>query len=123
VQLLLVLDGDPRSIPDPQAGTGVPQPRRSQLLLLLLGLGGSVELGSLDQVMDVSAYKCFNRCPALVRSKSKEKGKKNTCFELLVSSAPVLPSSPLRGRLLEASGRETSAATRALRTSNGYFII
>jgi hypothetical protein len=46
-----------------------------------LGLGGSVELGSLDQVMDVSAYRGFNRCPVLVCSKSKEKGKKNIYFK------------------------------------------
>jgi hypothetical protein len=39
-----------------------------------LGLSGSVELGALDQVMDVTAYRCFNRCPVLVCSKSKEKG-------------------------------------------------
>jgi hypothetical protein len=47
-----------------------------------LGLGGSVELGSLDQVMDVLAYRGFNRCPVLVCSKSKEKGKKNTYYKL-----------------------------------------
>jgi hypothetical protein len=57
-------------------------PPGSQLLLLLLGLEGSVELGSLDQVMDVSTYRGFNRCPALVCSKSKEGGKNNICFEL-----------------------------------------
>jgi hypothetical protein len=28
-----------------------------------LGLSGTVELGSMDQVMDVAAYKGFNRCP------------------------------------------------------------
>jgi hypothetical protein len=38
-----------------------------------LGLEGPVELGSLDQVMDVSAYRGFNRRPVLVCSKSKEK--------------------------------------------------
>jgi hypothetical protein len=40
------------------------------------------ELGSLDQVMDVSAYRGFNRCPVLVCSKSKEKGKKSTYYKL-----------------------------------------
>jgi hypothetical protein len=40
-----------------------------------LGLEGSVELGSLDQVLDVPAYRGFNCCPVLlVCSKSKEKG-------------------------------------------------
>jgi hypothetical protein len=36
------------------------------LLFSFLGLDGSVELGSLDQVMDVSAYRDFNRCPVVV---------------------------------------------------------
>jgi hypothetical protein len=55
-----------------------------------LGLSGSVELGSLDQVMDVTAYRGFNRCPVLVCSKSKEKGKNNTYY---TSSAQIRPSS------------------------------
>jgi hypothetical protein len=50
-----------------------------------LGLEGSVELGSLDRVMDVSVYRGFNRCPVLVCSKSKEKGKKNICYKLCSS--------------------------------------
>jgi hypothetical protein len=54
-----------------------------------LGLDGSVELGSLDQVMDVSAYRGFNRCPVLVCSKSKYKGEKNAST---TSSAQILPS-------------------------------
>ena len=78
-----------------------------------LGLDGSVELGSLDQVMDVSAYRGFNRCPVLVCSKSKEKGKKNTCYRqalrksvqvsldgaaLLRSAQVYLNESPRRSR-------------------------
>jgi hypothetical protein len=47
-----------------------------------LGLSGYVELGSLDQVVDVTAYRGFNRCPVLVCSKSKEGGKKNTYYKL-----------------------------------------
>jgi hypothetical protein len=47
-----------------------------------LGLSGTVELGSLDQVIDAAAYKGFNRCPVLVCSKSKEKGAKNICYRL-----------------------------------------
>jgi hypothetical protein len=47
-----------------------------------LGLEGPVELESLDQVMEVSAYRGFNRCPVLVCSKSKEKGKKNIYFKI-----------------------------------------
>jgi hypothetical protein len=39
-----------------------------------LGLGGTAELGSLHQVLDVAAYKGFHRCPVLVCSKSKERG-------------------------------------------------
>ena len=45
-----------------------------------LGLSGTAELGSLDQVLDVAAYKGFHRCPVLVCSKSKEKGTKNICY-------------------------------------------
>jgi hypothetical protein len=37
-----------------------------------LGLSGSVELGSLDQVMDVTAYRGFNRCPVLWHSLLEE---------------------------------------------------
>jgi hypothetical protein len=44
----------------------------------LLGLTGAVELGSLDQVIDVSDYKGLHRCPVLVCPKSKIKGAKST---------------------------------------------
>ena len=37
-----------------------------------LELDGPVELGSLDQVMDVSAYRGFNRCPVLSYSLLEE---------------------------------------------------
>jgi hypothetical protein len=47
-----------------------------------LGLSGTAELGSLDQVIDVAAYKGFNRCPVLVCSKIKGKGAKNICHRL-----------------------------------------
>jgi hypothetical protein len=32
-----------------------------------LGLNGTVELGSLDRVIDVAEFKALNRCPRLVR--------------------------------------------------------
>jgi hypothetical protein len=38
-----------------------------------LGLTGTVEVGSLDQVIDVSDYKGLHRCPVLVCPKSKVK--------------------------------------------------
>jgi hypothetical protein len=78
-----------------------------------LGLSGTVELGSLDQVLDVAAYTGFHRCPVLVCSKGKEKGKKNTCYRqalrksvqvsldgaaLLRSAQVYLNESPRRSR-------------------------
>jgi hypothetical protein len=47
-----------------------------------LGLSGTVDLGSLDQVVDVAAYKGFHRCPVLVCPKSKVKGAKSTYYKL-----------------------------------------
>ena len=46
-----------------------------------LGLSGTADLGSLDQVVDVAAYKGFNRCPVLVCPKSKVKGAKSTYYK------------------------------------------
>ena len=46
-----------------------------------LGLGGSVDLGSLDQVVDVAAYKGFNRCPVLVCPNAKVEGVKSTYYK------------------------------------------
>jgi hypothetical protein len=46
-----------------------------------LGLTGTVELGSLDQVIYVSGYRCFHRCPVLVCPKSKVKGAKSTYYK------------------------------------------
>jgi hypothetical protein len=42
-----------------------------------LELTGTVEVGSLDQVIDVSDFKSLNRCMALVCPKSKVKGAKS----------------------------------------------
>ena len=47
-----------------------------------LGLSGAVELGSLDQVIDVSDYKGLHRCPVLVCPRSKVKGTKSTYYKL-----------------------------------------
>jgi hypothetical protein len=52
-------------------------------------LSGTVELGSLDQVMDVAAYRSFHRCPVLVCSKSKEEGKKKNLLQALRKSVQV----------------------------------
>ena len=46
-----------------------------------LGLGGSVDLGSLDQVVDVAAYKGSNRCPVLVCPNAKVDGVKSTYYK------------------------------------------
>jgi hypothetical protein len=46
-----------------------------------LGLSGAVEVGSLDQVIDVSEFRSLNRCPVLVCPKSKAKGAKSTCYK------------------------------------------
>jgi hypothetical protein len=43
-----------------------------------LGLSGAVEVGSLDQVIDVFDFKSLNRCLVLVCPKSKVKGAKST---------------------------------------------
>jgi hypothetical protein len=42
-----------------------------------LGLSGTGEVGSLDQVIDVSDFKSLNRCMALVCPKSKVTGAKS----------------------------------------------
>jgi hypothetical protein len=46
-----------------------------------LELTGTVELGSLDQVIDVSDFKSLNRCLVLVCPKSKVKGAKSTYYK------------------------------------------
>jgi hypothetical protein len=46
-----------------------------------LGLTGTAEVGSLDQVIDVSDYKGLHRCPVLVCPKSKVKGAKSTYYK------------------------------------------
>jgi hypothetical protein len=46
-----------------------------------LGLTGAVEPGSLDQVIDVAAYKGLHRCPVLVCPRSKVKGAKSTHYK------------------------------------------
>jgi hypothetical protein len=46
-----------------------------------LGLTGTAEVGSLDQVIDVSDYKGLHRCPVLVHPKSKVKGAKSTYYK------------------------------------------
>jgi hypothetical protein len=46
-----------------------------------LGLEGAVDLGSLDQVVDVAAYKGFKRCPVLVCPEVKVNGGKSTYYK------------------------------------------
>jgi hypothetical protein len=46
-----------------------------------LGLSGTAELGSLDQVIDVAAYKGFNRCPVLVCPNVQVDGVKSTHYK------------------------------------------
>jgi hypothetical protein len=55
-----------------------------------LGLGGSVDLGSLDQVVGVAAYKGCNRCPVLVCPNVKVDGwSKEHLLEILRKSVQV----------------------------------
>jgi hypothetical protein len=67
-----------------RAGTAVEDydPEARIAAAAFLGLSGTAELGSLDQVLDVAAYKGFHRCPVLVCSKSKEEGAKDICYRL-----------------------------------------
>jgi hypothetical protein len=46
-----------------------------------LGLSGTVELGSLDRVIDVAEYKGFNRCPVLVCPNVQVNGVKSTYYK------------------------------------------
>jgi hypothetical protein len=46
-----------------------------------LELTGTAEVGSLDQVIDVSDFKSLNRCLVLVCPKSKVKGAKSTYYK------------------------------------------
>jgi hypothetical protein len=46
-----------------------------------LGLSGAVELGSLDQEIDVAEYKGFNRCPVLVCPNAQVNGVKSTYYK------------------------------------------
>jgi hypothetical protein len=46
-----------------------------------LGLEGAVDLGSLEQVVDVAAYKGFNRCPVLVCPEVKVNGVRRTYYK------------------------------------------
>ena len=57
---------------DPTTKTGAPP---------FLGLSGTVELGSLDQVIDVAEYKGFNRCPVLVCPNVQVNGVKSTYYK------------------------------------------
>jgi hypothetical protein len=67
-----------------RSGTAVDEygPETGIAASVFLGLSGAVELGSLDQVVDVAAYKGFHRCPVLVCPRSKVKGAKSTYYKL-----------------------------------------
>ena len=57
----ITLDGVAFSRSEPDAGEYDPETKIAAAPFL--GLGGAVELGSLDQVADAAAYKGFSRCP------------------------------------------------------------
>jgi hypothetical protein len=57
----ITLDGVVFSRSEPDAGEYDPETKIAAAPFL--GLGGTVELGSLDQVADAAAYKGFSRCP------------------------------------------------------------
>jgi hypothetical protein len=75
----ITLDGVVFSRSEPDAGEYDPETKIAAAPFL--GLGGTVELGSLDQVVDVAAYKGFNRCPVLVCPNVKVDGVKSTCYK------------------------------------------
>jgi hypothetical protein len=52
-----------------------------------LELTGTAELGSLDQVIDVSDYKGLHRFPVLVCPKSKVRGAKSTYYKICANSS------------------------------------
>jgi hypothetical protein len=75
----ITLDGVVFSRAEPGAGGYDPETKIAAAPFL--GLGGAVELGSLDQVVDVAAYKDFNRCPVLVCPNAKVDGVKSTYYK------------------------------------------
>jgi hypothetical protein len=46
-----------------------------------LGLNGTVEIGSLDRVIDVAEFKALNRCPVIVCPNVQVKGVKSTVYK------------------------------------------
>ena len=68
-----------RSEPEPDAGEYDPETKIAAAPFL--GLSGTVELGSMDQVVGVAAYKGFNCCPVLVCPNVKVGGSKSTYYK------------------------------------------
>ena len=75
----ITLDGVVFSRSEPDAGEHDPGTKIAAAPFL--GLGGSVDLGSLDQVVGAAAYKGFNRCPVLVCPNAKVDGVKSTYYK------------------------------------------
>jgi hypothetical protein len=75
----ITLDGVVFSRTEPDAGEYGPDTKIAAAPFL--GLGGAVELGSLDQVVGVAAYKGLNRCPVLVCPNVKVDGAKSTYYK------------------------------------------
>jgi hypothetical protein len=75
----VTLDGVAFSRSEPDAGKYDPTTQIGAAPFL--GLSGAVELGSLDQVIDVAAYKGYNRCPVLVCSNAQVDGVKSTFYK------------------------------------------
>jgi hypothetical protein len=68
-----------RSEPEPDAGEYDPETKIAAAPFL--GLSGTAELGSMDQVVDVAVYKGLNRCPVLVCPNVKVDGAKSTYYK------------------------------------------
>jgi hypothetical protein len=72
-------DGVIFSRSEPDAGEYDPDAKIAAAAFL--GLEGAVDLGSLDQVVGVAAYKGFNRCPVLVCPEVKVNGVRSTYYK------------------------------------------
>jgi hypothetical protein len=113
----MTLDGVVFSRSEPDAGEHDPDAKIAAAAFL--GLEGAVDLGSLDQVVDVAAYKGFNRCPVLVCPEVKVNGVRSTYY---TNSAQIRPSFTRRGDTPAVCIGSPLRITPALSKRVGYSI-
>jgi hypothetical protein len=75
----MTLDGVVFSRSEPDVGEYDPDAKTAAAAFL--GLDGTADLGSLDQVVDAAAYKGSNRCPVLVCPEVKVNGVRSTYYK------------------------------------------